>query len=167
MEIRRADPADALAVAQVHVRSWRAAYRGLLPDAYLDGLRSEDRAQKYDFATTNPAKPHTLVAIEEQSIVGFATTAPAHDADLPGMGELNALYVDPAFWGRGAGAALITAARSRLVAQGFCRAYLWLLKGNARADRFYRIDGWLPDGCERTGTVWGIAVNEIRFQRAL
>ncbi len=51
MLLRPAEPADAMAVARVHVRSWQAAYRGLLPDAYLDGLRPEDRAARYDFAT--------------------------------------------------------------------------------------------------------------------
>ena len=32
-----------MAVARVHVRSWQVGYRGLLPDAYLDGLRAEER----------------------------------------------------------------------------------------------------------------------------
>ena len=42
-EIRRARPEDAEAVARVHVAGWRHAYRGLLPDDYLDGLDWRDR----------------------------------------------------------------------------------------------------------------------------
>ena len=34
----------------MHVGSWQAAYRTPLPNDYLDQLRPEDRAQKYDFA---------------------------------------------------------------------------------------------------------------------
>ena len=49
MEIRPAEPEDALAVARVHVRTWQAAYRSLLPDHYLDQLRAEDRAARYQF----------------------------------------------------------------------------------------------------------------------
>lgn len=35
MRLRPAQPEDALAVARVHVRSWQAAYRGLLPDDHI------------------------------------------------------------------------------------------------------------------------------------
>jgi GNAT superfamily N-acetyltransferase len=159
-------------VAQVHVRSWQAAYRGLLPDEYLDGLRPEDRAARYDFATEDVRAPATMVAIDddvgnEHQILGFATTSPARDADVPEDGELCALYVDPEWWGRGVGATLIAAARARLVDQGFRNAVLWLLNGNARADRFYRVDGWAPDGLSRTDTLWGVTVNEGRWRRGL
>ncbi|MEU6929538.1 hypothetical protein AB0A05_10295 [Streptomyces sp. NPDC046374] len=43
MPIREAAPSDAAAVAAVHIRSWRAAYRGLVPDAYLDSLDVGER----------------------------------------------------------------------------------------------------------------------------
>lgn len=167
MQIRRAEPADVLAVARVHVRSWQVAFRGLLPDVYLDGLRAEERASKYDFASTDPRKPQTIVAIQFHTIVGFVTTALAHEAGVADLGALNALYVDPVFWGRGIGTTLIATARARLMEQGFSRACLWVLDGNARADRFYRNDGWLPDGVRRTETVWEITINETRYQRAL
>ncbi|HEY1808803.1 MAG TPA: hypothetical protein VGG42_09585 [Acidobacteriaceae bacterium] len=42
MNLRLAEPPDAMAAARVHVRSWQAAYRGLMPDAFLDQLRPED-----------------------------------------------------------------------------------------------------------------------------
>jgi GNAT superfamily N-acetyltransferase len=156
-----------MSVARVHVRSWQSAYRGLLPDEYLDTLRPEDRAQRYDFATRDPQKPQTIVAVEAGLICGFATTAPSRDSDLAGYAELYALYVDPDYWGHGLGRALISAARERLVALGFEHALLWLLMGNVRADRFYRKDQWTPDGLQRKDTVWGVTVNEIRYRRKL
>jgi GNAT superfamily N-acetyltransferase len=171
MLLRPAEPADAMAVARVHVRSWQAAYRGLMPDDYLDQLRPEDRAKKYTFASVDPLQPQTIVAIEAGAIHGFATTAPARgemaDRDMPGYGELCALYVDPEQWGRGIGVALISAARAGLVDQGFRNAMLWVLAGNVRAERFYRMDGWLPDGARRRDEVWGVKVEEIRYRRAL
>jgi GNAT superfamily N-acetyltransferase len=167
MLLRPAQPDDALAVAQVHVRSWQAAYRGLLPDDYLSQLRPEDRAAKYDFTHTDPKKPHTIVAEDNGVIAGFTTTMPSRDPAFSGYGELAALYVDPDSWNRGIGAALIVAARTRLIGQGFRSAHLWLLDGNTRAQRFYTIDGWRPTGEQRTDTVWGAIVNEFRFIRAL
>ncbi|GAA4247772.1 hypothetical protein [Dactylosporangium darangshiense] len=38
IEIRPATVEDAGAVAAVHVGSWRAAYRGIVPQEHLDGL---------------------------------------------------------------------------------------------------------------------------------
>jgi GNAT superfamily N-acetyltransferase len=167
MLLRPAEPDDAIAVARVHVRSWQAAYRTLLPDDYLDQLRPEDRAEKYDFASLDPLGPRTIVAAEEGLICGFATTAASRDPDLPRHGELWALYVDPEHWGRGIGIALMSAARGNLFGLGFRNAVLWVLAGNVRAERFYRIDQWVPDGRGRTESVWGIEVHELRYQRGL
>jgi GNAT superfamily N-acetyltransferase len=167
MLIRAAKPEDAMGVACVHVRSWQAAYRTLLPDAYLDQLRPEDRAKRYEFDSADPRKPHTIVAAEGETICAFATTAPSHDSDLPNHGELCALHVDPGWWGKGIGVALVSAARARLLELGFRSALLWVLAGNFRAERFYRNDGWSPDGVQRTDSVWGVTVNELRYRREL
>jgi GNAT superfamily N-acetyltransferase len=93
--------------------------------------------------------------------------APARDDDLDGSGELCALYVDPSHWNSGFGRELIVAARAALTRAGFANAYLWVLVGNERAERFYRVDGWTPDGARKTGVVWGVSVDEIRYRRAL
>lgn len=167
MLLRVAEPDDAIAVARVHVRSWQVAYRTLLPDDYLDQLRPEDRAQAYDFASLDPRKPRTILAAEDGLIYGFATTAPSRDPDLPDHGELYALYVDPERWGRGIGIALMSAARAHLFETGFRNAVLWVLAGNVRAERFYRIGRWVPDGLRRTDSVWGVTVDEIRYRREL
>jgi ribosomal protein S18 acetylase RimI-like enzyme len=167
MLIRPARSEDALAVAQVHVRSWQTAYRGLLPDEYLDGLRAEARAATYKLDSTDPQKPFTMVAADDERIVGFASTMPARDKDLAGYGELCALYVDPDRWGKGIGVALVGAARNRLMESGFEQAALWVLVGNVRAERFYRNDGWAADGLRRADTLWGVTVEEFRYQRRL
>ena len=167
MLLRLAEPENAMAVARVHVRSWQAAYRAILPDEYLDRLRPEDRAEKYDLATRDPAKPQTRIATEDGRVLGFATTMPSGDQNTPGHGELCALYVDPEHWGRGIGAALVADARARLAGLGFEHALLWVLTGNVRAESFYRRDGWVCDGTRRSDLVWGITVDEIRYQRQI
>ena len=156
MELRLATPADALAVAQVHVRAWQAGYRGLLPDGYLDGLRAEERAARYTFGRSDG--PRTTVAVSDGTIAGFAT--------IHGD-ELSALHVDPDRWGRGVGGALIARARADLAAAGVAEARLWLLVGNARAQRFYERDGWVTDGTRRSDVVWGVEVDELEYRRRL
>jgi GNAT superfamily N-acetyltransferase len=165
--LRSAQPDDAMQIAGVHVRSWQVAYRGLLPDSYLDGLRPEDRARRSTLDRTEPDQPHTIVAISDRTLVGFASIGPAHSSGLPDVGELYAIYVDPPWWKRGIGRALMAEARARLAQGGFAHAVLWVLVGNERAQRFYLNDGWCPDGERRVQQVWGIAVDEIRYGRAL
>jgi GNAT superfamily N-acetyltransferase len=167
MILRPAEPRDALEVARVHIRTWQAAYRGIVPDGYLDSLNIEDRAARYDFTGTDVSKPYTILAIADTMIAGFVTTLPSRLADLPEDGEVGALYVSPQHWDRKIGAALIAAGRERLVSQGFAFAYLWLLDGNQRAERFYGIDGWRTDGAKRTDTSRGVALNELRYRRQL
>ena len=176
--VRDATPADAPEVAAVHVRSWQAAYRGLLPDDFLASLDPVARASRYRLGVDETDAPHTIVAVMGGGVVGFATTGPSRDADAGGLGELMALYVDPARWGTGTGRALIAAARDRLARIGFRAAALWVLAGNARAEAFYRRDGWIPDGAERDeelrpgwrslGQAGGSPVlHEIRYRRDL
>jgi GNAT superfamily N-acetyltransferase len=162
--VRDARPDDAAGVAAVHVRSWQAAYRGLLPDDYLDALRPEGRMARYTFGAADPDVPTTVVAVDDGAICGFATTGPARTDDLLGAGELLALYVDPDHWGFGLGRRLMAEARARLSRQGFTDALLWVLVGNVRAERFYRTDGWQPDGGRRTEEVWGVSVDEISYR---
>ena len=154
-------------VARVHVRAWQVGYRGLLPDAYLTGLRPEDRAKRYTFGDVSESRARTLVAAESGTIVGFATLSPAEDGDRMSLAELNALYVDPDYWKRGIGAALETAAQSSLIELGYQRAMLWVLAGNVRAIAFYESQGWQTNGTSRQAEVWGITVAEIGYVRSL
>lgn len=167
LTIRAARPEDAADVAGVHVRSWQVAYRNLLPDDYLDGLRPEDRMTRYTFGAADPDLPFTMVASEEGVICGFATTRSSSEDDGPANGEVMALYVDPGAWGVGVGRRLMADARARLVERGCREAVLWLLVGNDRAQRFYEVDGWVPDDRRRTEEVWGVAVDEICYRRPL
>ena len=167
ISVRAATPEDAAGVASVHVRSWQVGYRGLFPDAYLDGLRPEERAARYTFGDTSPGRPATIVAVAEGTVWGFATTGRCRDDDAAGAGELLAIYVDPDRWGLGVGRLLITEGRDRLSRQGFADAILWVLAGNDRAQRFYHADGWAPDGTRREQEIWGVTADEVRYRRPL
>lgn len=167
LNVRDATPDDAGEVAGVHVRSWQVAYRRLIPDAYLDGLRVEDRATRYTFGDTRPGRPRTVVAVADDTICGFATTGPARDGDATAAGEVYAMYVDPTAWGQGVGRVLMLEARTRLHRQGYDEALLWVLADNERAQRFYRADGWHPDGQRRNEQIGDVTVDEVRYRRRL
>jgi ribosomal protein S18 acetylase RimI-like enzyme len=150
VEVRDATPADAGAIAKVLVRSWRAAYRGLLPDDVLAGLSVPEREQFWSGVLTDlPPRTRTAVATITGTVVGFAATGPplvpADRAD-PALGDLYALYLTPDVWRRGIGTQLHTAALDRLRSCGFTHAGLWVLDTNDRAIRFYQRHGWTDTG---------------------
>jgi GNAT superfamily N-acetyltransferase len=166
ISVRPATVEDAPAMGRVHVRAWQAAYRGHMPDDYLDGLRAEERAAYWEGGLRRePRGGLVLVAERDGQVVGFAAVGPAQDP--AGAGELYAINVDPDHWGTGAGRALLDAAHAELARSGHAEAVLWVLPGNDRARRFYEIAGWTADGSERTSEVFGTVVPEVRYRRPL
>lgn len=163
--LRMAVPQDARAIATVHVRSWQAAYRGLLPDDFLDGLRVEERMERYTFDGEWPTAPLTFVATRDGAICGFATVGPSRDTDRQGEGEIYALYVEPSQWSNGVGRILLAESCRALLERGFDRAVLWVLAGNDRAERFYRSAGWRREGSKRDEDVWGVDAHVVRFEK--
>ena len=145
LEVRDAVPGDAHAIAVVHVVSWQAAYRGLLPDDVLAGLSVPVRERRLQDELSAPQPRRGLVVVaDETGVLGFARTGP--EPDDPATGRLFAFYLHPDAWGRGVGSRLHAGALDRLRSAGFTGARLWVLEGNERAVRFYRRHGWEPTG---------------------
>jgi ribosomal protein S18 acetylase RimI-like enzyme len=171
MDVRAARMQDAPEIAAVHVRSWQAAYRGLLPQAYLDGLDPAQRTGQWEQVLSAADWSHggTLVADAGGRLSGFVSYGPARDddADSRRAGEIYAIYLMPAAWNEGIGRQLMAAALGRLGEAGFDKALLWVLDSNARARRFYEAGSWLADGAAKQGDSFGIPMTEVRCRRSL
>lgn len=150
MQIRSATVADADGIALVHLRSWQVAYRGTVPQDYLDGLDLVARTGNTRAILANPrtAAEVRVVTDEAGTIVGFVNFGPyrADDVLHPTEGEVRAMYADPEHWGAGVGRLLMTTALRELSAQGRNPVRLWVLSANERARRFYTLAGFVPDG---------------------
>jgi GNAT superfamily N-acetyltransferase len=169
--VRAASIGDAAAIADLHVRSWRMAYRGIVPDAILDGLSIDARrdfwARAIGLTLTEPSSDARIWVIGETDLVrGFAATGPSRDYDAePGTGEVNAIYLAPEAWGRGLGTRLLDHAAADLRARGFTPLILWVIEANLRGRRFYERAGWLVDGARQPIDFDGVPVDEIRYRR--
>jgi len=153
--IREAVPADARSIAEIHVRSWQAAYRGQLTDDYLDGLSVDARLEQHrESLEAPPAEWRTWVAEDDRGTIGFAVTGPSQDADATDRtAEVYAIYLDPERVGTGSGRALFEHAVGDLRERGFAAATLWVLETNEVARRFYEVAGWALDGTEASERV--------------
>jgi ribosomal protein S18 acetylase RimI-like enzyme len=169
IHMRRARRADARAIAEVHVDTWRHAYRDLLPIEFLNALSAEARERYWasELAVT-PGDRTPWLADSAGQVAGFASVGPSRDADAQvGTGELYTLYVMPEMWDRGVGADLLRRAEHDLIDHDYAEATLWVLADNARARRFYERAGWRTDGAERIECIGEVRLREVRYRKVL
>ena len=156
--IRRAREADAAAIADVHVRSWRAGYRGLLPDELLDSLSTERRERSWGEIVAGGTRIATTIVAEEAGrVVGFCALALE-----PRALEIAALYVDPERWRRGIGLALLDAALADARERECRSAFLWVLPENEPARELYARRGFADDGGRKLEEGTGHRVIRLR-----
>jgi ribosomal protein S18 acetylase RimI-like enzyme len=146
--IRAGTPADADAITDVQVASWRAGYAHVFPESvlYADDFDSSRRAfwAAWRFAPGNRVAVVLEDERDEQRLIGFGSYGPERERARghTGRGEVWAFYLHPDAWGSSAASSLMDYVEDRLRAEGFASAVLWVLDDNPRARRFYEKHGW-------------------------
>lgn len=167
--IRPATPDDASAIADLSVRGWRAAYRGIVPDDVLDRLSVERRATGWRNAIERSATSDERVWIltTPTGLVGFAASGPARSESATppaGAGEVYAIYLEPTELRRGHGRRLFAHAMADLQDRGFDPIVVWVFDANAAARRFYEAAGLRADGARAAIDFDGVPVDEVRYR---
>ena len=165
MQIRQATVSDARRIAQIHVASWRAAYRGQMPDAVLEDLDVEKRATFWQ--THLSSQPlATFVAELNPEIIGFCDLISSRDQDAnPRItAEITAIYVLPNYWRHGTGRALCRRALEMAQREHFTAVTLWVLASNSAAQNFYRALGFNLDGAIKSESFGKQVLPEVRFR---
>ena len=139
LTIRPAEIEDAANIANVHVKTWRATYAGILPKSHMDSLSLQSRS--IDWARIMEHGGEELVIMvseaEDGEIVGFVSGGPIRSV-VPGHeAEISSLYILPGFQKAGHGRRLFMAASNRLARQGLQGLAVWVLKDNP-ATGFYK-----------------------------
>ena len=166
--VRAATLSDVSAVADLHLASWRTAYRGIVPEAYLRDVTLEGRQARWRRALSARESRHTdtLVAVDGVEVVGVCSFGPRQD-DTASTGEIHSLHIQPQRRRTGMGTLLLNNAVRRLAERGFDSAVLWVLEANAGARQFYEVLGWLPTGEQRVEDREGHAIPEVRYRTVL
>ena len=144
LQIRDVNPSDTPLLAHLHTLSWSSAYRGIIPDAWLDEELAADRAAFWQArAEAWPPRAFGLLAIDGEQPIGFIFALP--DADPPWGTLIDNLHVLPGFKRQGTGRQLLThfADRALLVAPAE-PVHLWVYEENHPARRFYDAMGGHP-----------------------
>jgi ribosomal protein S18 acetylase RimI-like enzyme len=143
MRVRRATPADAGQIAQVHVLAWQETYRGILPAEFLSSLSVERREAMWVAQLGDPALAGGIFVAERGGgeVVGFSSAGPARTQGLGFEGELYAIYLLAAYQGRGLGRALFEAGASSIHEVGLRSMMLWVLKENPTRGFYEHLGG--------------------------
>ncbi|HEX6486500.1 MAG TPA: GNAT family N-acetyltransferase [Nocardioidaceae bacterium] len=165
---------DADAIADVQVKAWRQAYAALLPSDVLDALDPEQFAAAWAASLTKPkdARNRVLVALERNTVRGFAITSPSEDPDSDPVldGEISELTIDPDHTGQGHGSRLLQACVDTLRADKFRRAVTWLNSTDDALRTFLGSAGWAADGAHRELDLRGdgeVLVKQVRLHTDL
>ena len=160
MELRYKTPADdAMAISDIFEQSWKFAYKGLISQDYLDSIPRGRWAGRQDYPGWN-----TLLLTDGDRPVGICTFGRSRFSVMfPGYGEVYACYLIPDYIGKGNGRRLLGAALDRLKEKGFKDVFLFVLKGNEKAIRFYEKMGLVNTGKILNGKIGGQDVEELRY----
>lgn len=166
LEIRQATLGDAAALGDILSCSWRAAYKGIVPDVILDLLTPESRAAVF-ISLFAKGEGEISIAHEDGQAAGFVITGDCRDDDIVSpCGEIWSIYLKPEYWRRAIGSKLITLGIEQLKAKGYANAALWVIEGNANAIAFYEKHGFKPDGARKAIEI-GKTLYEARYVRGI
>lgn len=166
LNIRTAQTSDLPAIAEIHVASWRSAYRGIISDAVIDAVTVKERLSHWQSWSQEP-KVYLSVAELDGEVIGFCRLSPVRDVDdpPPNFAEVTNLYVSPGATGDGIGGALFTDALEQARSLAYEGLLLWVLEQNDGARRFYSSHGLYFDGARHTEPAWlGEGIFEARYR---
>lgn len=159
MEIRFLNESDDLsAVSNVYEQSWKFAYQGIIPQAFLDGIQQGSWSQNI----VQPGR-QSLVMLDGGRIIGTSSICPSRFEEMAGWGEIISIYLLPAYMGKGCGLPLMNAAVHELVKMGFDDIFLYVLEENHRARRFYETFGFRPSGNCLQNDIGGKLLTELQY----
>ncbi len=135
IDIRKAEPRDAVAIADVHQLAWQGAYAGIIPHKALMAMINRRGPGWWANAIRRAA---TVLVIEIGGrIAGYTTVGRNRARELKQQGEIYELYLRPEYQGLGLGSRLFAAARARLADNGLKGLVVWALEENQNALSFY------------------------------
>ena len=159
MEIRYICKTDSRKeISRIYEESWKCAYKGIIPQSYLDSIPEGRWAEKLD----NP-EWNTLVCTVDGKIIGTSSFCKSRFRQYEGFGEIISIYFLPEYIGKGYGAKLLEYAVSELEKLGYNKIFLWVLEDNTRAVNFYERFGFIRTTDILNDNIGGKSLNEICY----
>lgn len=160
MEIRYiTEEDDRNAVSHIYEESWKAAYRGMLPEEYLQSIPEGQWVK-----SLNTPGRNSVLCLDDGVLAGTSSFCKSRFEPFEGYGEIVSMYLLPEYIGKGYGKALMEFVLGELKKQGFKEAFLWVLEENQHARRFYVRAGFEETEEFLEDMIGGKAVREIGYK---
>jgi len=121
--------------------SWKAEYKGIIRDDYLDTMTVEERHKGLQAWFDDGIKSYLTMRCCGK-LVGAAVFGKSFTEGYLDDGEISAIYLHHDYIGLGYGHELLEEIEGMLVAKGYNRFVLDVLTGNSRAVKFYQKQGY-------------------------
>ena len=163
IEVRRATPADATSVGEIHAASWAAAYAPFFTEDFATP-QIHSRLTRWHDRLLNP-RGTVLLALADTHPA--AMTWLNESETRSGVAEILSFYAHPRAWGTGAAPALMTETLQTLRTQGFPTVHLWTLQATPQSRRFYEKSGFTETGNTQTRDFGdGNPLLQVEYERA-
>lgn len=159
MEIRHITKSDdRLAISKVYEESWKYAYKGIVPQDYLDSIPEGQWASHIEQTGRK-----NLVMVQDGMIIGTSGFGKSRMEEMNDFGEIISLYLLPEYMGKGYGRLLLQAAFSELKRMGFDKVFLWVLEQNQNARHFYEKCGFVQTERWLFSDIGGKELKEVQY----
>ena len=163
MEIRYInDSDDRKAISRIFERSWRYAYKGIIPQDYLDSIEEGRWIPLIDIPGWK-----TMICIENGEYAGTSTFSRSRSKEYPDDGEVISIYLLPEYTNKGYGKRLLEAVLNEMRKEGYREVFLWVLEENTAARKFYEGFGFLCSGDYTETAIGKKKLREVRYVYSL
>lgn len=162
MKIRQATVRDIKIISSIHASSWKIAYKGIVPQRYLDELRYDFWESAFQNWISNNILTAQLV-YDNEIPVGIIAYGKSRDDKFPEWGEIVSVYLLPSYFKKGYGQKMLEAALDDLKKKGFQYCYLWILKENHNARKFYEKNGFRCSNDELIYEIMQKQLTDVRY----
>ena len=141
ISFREATVADCLAVARVHVQTWRESFAGIVPQTFLDKMSVEKRATAFEKGFSTASYKMYVAEDTERGVVGFADFGEPRENIDAYEGELYAIYLLPEFQRIGIGGRLFNLGMEFFIGGGKHSMYLLALEASPYRSFYEELGG--------------------------
>lgn len=145
-------------ISKIYEDSWKFAYRGIIPQKYLDEIPKGHWNKSFDISGWK-----SVVCILNGTYIGTSSFSKSRFDKYPDSGEIISIYFLPKYMRNGYGNKLLDFVINELKKQEFKEVFLWVLEGNIGARQFYENYGFEFDGDYIDDNIGGKELKEVRY----
>lgn len=162
VKIRKATLDDVKDISNIYALSWKSAYKGIVPQKYLDELKCDFWISSFQNWINNNILTAQLI-YENDVLIGCIAYGNARDDKFANWGEIVSIYLLPEYFRKGYGQKLLKAALIDMKANGYKNCYLWVLKENSNARYFYESNGFICNDDKCTCEIMNKQLVDVRY----